>query len=157
MLGMVTNLPMEILIRNWDEMDTDLMYEVLRVRQEVFVVEQECAFLDLDGQDRECIHVMVMEDGKIAAYARILPFEGDGTRAIGRILTSGTFRGRGYGRILMEAALKAAGNGPVRIGAQVQAMGFYSSLGFKRTDAEEYLEDGIPHVKMILEVQDEKL
>lgn len=157
MLGKVKNLPIEILVRNWNEMDRDLLYEALRVRQEVFVVEQECAFLDLDGQDRECIHVMVMEDGKIAAYARILPFDADGTRSIGRILTSGHYRGRGYGRILMDEALKAAGNGPIRIGAQVQAMGFYSSIGFKRTDKEGYLEDGIPHVEMILEARDEKL
>lgn len=145
------DLTMEILIRKWTEMDKDLLYDVLRVRQEVFVVEQDCAFLDLDGLDSECIHVMVQEDGKIAAYARILPFESDGSRSIGRILTAGSFRGKGYGRILMEEALKAAGKGPIRIGAQVQAMGFYSALGFKRTDTEEYLEDGIPHVKMILE------
>jgi ElaA protein len=142
---------MEILVRKWKEMDIDLLYDAMRVRQVVFVVEQDCAFLDLDGLDRECIHVMVRKDGEIAAYARILPFEADGSRSIGRILTSGSFRGKGYGRILMEEALKAAGQGRIRIGAQVQAMGFYSSLGFKRTDAEEYLEDGIPHVKMILE------
>lgn len=144
---------MEILVRNWNEMDCSLLYDILKVRQEVFVVEQECAFLDLDGQDRDCIHVMVMEDGEIAAYARILPFEPDGSRSIGRILTTGPYRGRGYGRTLMEEALKAAGNGPIRIGAQVQAMGFYTSIGFKRTDKEGYLEDGIPHVEMILEAR----
>lgn len=144
-------MPGEILVRNWEELDIDLLYQIMRVRQEVFVVEQECAFLDLDGQDSSSIHVIVREDGNIAAYARILPFEDDGSRAIGRILTALPYRGRGFGRILMEEALKASGKGLIRIGAQVQAMGFYTSLGFRRTDDEEYLEDGIPHVKMILE------
>lgn len=143
-------MPREILVKKWEELDIELLYQIMRVRQEVFVVEQECAFLDLDGMDSTSIHVIVIEDGNIAAYARILPFE-NGSRSIGRILTALPFRGRGFGRILMEEAIKAAGKGLIRIGAQVQAMGFYTSLGFIRTDDEGYLEDGIPHVKMILE------
>ena len=130
------------------------LYALLRLRSEVFVVEQNCVFLDMDNKDQLCHHLLLYADATLAAYARILPpnvYYAESS--IGRVITSLASRGTGTGAVLMEAAIKAArnlyNNQPVRIGAQLYALKFYERFGFQR-DGDVYVEDGIDHVEMIL-------
>jgi ElaA protein len=125
------------------------LYAVLRLRAEVFVVEQDCPYLDLDGRDLEAgtRHAWVEHDGVVVAYLRLLD-EGDGHR-IGRVVTSPTHRGRGLAGELMAAAL-AATSGPVVLDAQSRLVAWYEEFGFRVTGP-EYLDDGIAHVPMRLD------
>ncbi|RYZ15967.1 MAG: GNAT family N-acetyltransferase [Chitinophagaceae bacterium] len=129
------------------------LYALLRLRSEVFVVEQNCVFLDMDDQDQGSLHLLGWrEDGLLAAYTRLVP-PGQiyAEMSIGRVVTSPRARGGGIGRLLMEESIRrcaeAFGPGPIRIGAQRYLERFYSSLGFV-TVSEPYMEDGIPHVYM---------
>ncbi|PVZ07696.1 GNAT family N-acetyltransferase [Actinomycetospora cinnamomea] len=122
------------------------LYELLALRVRVFVVEQGCAYQELDGQDARAEHVWTRgPDGEMAAYLRVLD-AGGGTTRLGRIVTAPEHRGTGAGAALMRAVL-AGIDGPVVLGAQVQAQGFYQRLGFA-VDGPGYDEDGIPHVPM---------
>lgn len=131
------------------------LYEVLALRQEVFVVEQNCPYLDCDGRDLQSLHLLGRnEQGKLICYARLLP-EGiayDGYASIGRVLSAPGVRGTGAGRQLVaksiEMCLQFFGNQSIKIGAQSYLLHFYESFGFVST-GEEYMEDGIPHTKMI--------
>lgn len=130
------------------------LYDMLRLRSEVFVVEQACAYLDLDGQDQHALHILGLRDDVLVATARILP-PGDRHAhvSIGRVVTASSVRGEGAGRALMEAALRFVmerfGEGTsVALSAQSYLLPFYASLGFTPT-SEEYLEDDIPHTDMI--------
>jgi ElaA protein len=133
------------------------LYEIMRLRMEVFVVEQDCAYQDLDGLDREALHLLGRTGGgALESYARLLPVGASypGHAAIGRVITSARCRGTGEGRRLMEEAIRqtrrAFGQGvPIRIGAQDYALEFYRRLGFE-VAGEGYLEDGIPHSPMEL-------
>lgn len=139
---------------SFDEISVKLLYEILRLRQEVFVVEQNCPYLDCDRNDFRCWHFIGFDDsGEVMAYARILP-KGrvyPDAAAIGRVVTSPVIRGKGYGRVLMEQAIRQTemltGNALVRISAQTHLAPFYGSLGFVST-GKEYLEDNIPHTEM---------
>lgn len=131
------------------------LYAVLRARVDVFVVEQDCPYPELDGRDAEAVHLVGWaEGGRVAAYARILPpgarFDGP---SIGRVLTSAAFRGTGLGHALMKRAVgAAAGRYPgldIELSAQRHLADFYAGLGFEVT-SEPYDEDGIPHVDMRL-------
>lgn len=137
------------------ELQLDQLYAILALRQEVFVVEQHCPYLDADGQDQVARHLLGWdEEGRLAAYTRILPIGAayEGSAAIGRVVTAAFARGRGYGRPLMEKALielrNAYGKVAIKLSAQAHLQGYYESLGFERV-GEAYLEDGIPHVSMI--------
>jgi ElaA protein len=129
------------------------IHDLYRLRAEVFVVEQECAFQDLDGADPACHHLLGTRSGELVAYCRIAP---PGLKfaepSIGRVITSEAVRGTGLGRILMQEALGRTAElwpgMPVRIGAQRHLESFYASLGFA-TDSEPYDEDGIPHIEML--------
>jgi len=134
-----------------DELDARTLYAVLRLRSEVFVVEQACVYLDPDGQDLQAWHLLgLAEDGRLLAYARLL----DGPK-IGRVLTAPQARGQGQGRALMlEALAECARRWPgqaVSLQAQAYLQGFYASLGFAPVSA-VYDEDGIPHIDMRQEV-----
>ena len=121
------------------------LYAILALRVRVFVVEQECAYQELDGNDEAAEHVWTTgPGGEVAAYLRVLR-EGADTR-LGRILTAPEHRGTGAGAALMRAVLDGV-DGPAVLGAQVQAQGFYERLGFV-VDGPGYDEDGIPHVPM---------
>ena len=127
------------------------------LRQEVFVVEQTCWYLDADGKDQQALHLLGMVDGQIAAYTRILP-KGESYQnyaSIGRVITAPAFRGHGLGRPLMRESLRvlfdAYGPQAVKISAQAHLQDFYGSLGFEGV-GEEYDEDGIPHRAMVLSV-----
>lgn len=124
------------------------LYAILRLRVDVFVVEQNCPYPELDGRDLETDtrHFWVAESGTVTACLRLLE-DPDGTFRIGRVCTAASARGRGLSRRLMAAALAEVGDHPCVLDAQVYASGLYASFGFVQ-DGEEYIEDGIPHVNM---------
>lgn len=129
------------------------LYAIIRLRDEVFVVEQQCVFLDADNNDQQSEHLMVWADDQLAAYARLLP---PGLMypemSIGRVVSSPAHRGTGAGKLLMEKAIECCfelfGEGPIHIGAQLYLKKFYGSFGFI-PKGEVYLEDGIEHVEML--------
>ena len=140
-------------MKKFEELDVNELYEIMQARAAVFVVEQECAYQDLDGVDKEAYHVYLREDGQMVAYLRVLD---KGKRldevSVGRVIS--LKRGLGLGKTLMQTGLQVAkekfGAKVVKVGAQVQAKGFYESVGFRQV-SEEYDEDGIPHIYMLYE------
>ncbi|WP_187262970.1 GNAT family N-acetyltransferase [Pontibacter beigongshangensis] len=129
------------------------LYDLLRLRSEVFVVEQTCVFLDLDNKDQHCHHLLLYQGDVLAATARLVP---PGLYypeiSVGRIVTSPASRGTGLGKQLVATAIaecyRLFGPGPIRIGAQLYARRFYESFGFVQS-GEVYDEDGIDHIEMI--------
>ena len=137
-------------IKTFKQLTVDELYELLRVRTEVFVVEQDCVYQDMDGDDKEAIHVWLTEGDKVVALARVCPAGVHlPTISIGRVIT--TVRGEGYGKQIMLAAIDVAvdhfGATSIDIEAQEYAKGFYESVGFKQT-SDTFMLDGIPHIKM---------
>jgi ElaA protein len=140
--------------KTFDALTTAELYALLHLRSEVFVVEQNCPYLDMDYADQQAVHVMGYNDaGKLVAYTRLF---GPGVKydmaAIGRVVTAKEVRGSGVGRALMAqsiALLEARfGKQPIKIGAQQYLLTFYSSFGFRQS-SDMYLEDNIPHIEMI--------
>jgi predicted GNAT family N-acyltransferase len=124
------------------------VYGLCRLRVDVFVVEQECPYPELDGRDVEpgTVHVWFEDaDGTVAATIRVL-HDGD-TRAIGRVATAAAYRGRGLAARLMEQGIAMCAGFPVTLGAQAHLEGWYERFGFRRSGP-GYVEDGIPHVPM---------
>ena len=136
--------------KSFHELTTDELYELLRVRSEVFVVAQNCVYQDLDGDDQQSIHLWLTVEDKVVALARVCPA---GTHmeqvSIGRVIT--TERGKGYGKQIMlhaiDAAVERFGATLIDIEAQEYAKGFYESVGFKQS-SDTFMLDGIPHIKM---------
>lgn len=129
------------------------LYALMRLRQEVFIVEQNCAYLDADGKDEYCHHLSGFNsNGELIAYARIVPPGISYAEvSIGRVITSLKYRRGGFGKELMERAIEETGKlypGAIRIGAQKYLQRFYEGFGFKQ-EGEPYLEDGIPHIIMV--------
>ncbi len=129
------------------------LYEILALRQRVFAVEQNCVYQDCDGHDAGSRHLWLANDGRMIAYARILPAgEKYEQASLGRVVTAPEARKTGAGRAIVAAALEAIerawGRVPVKIGAQAYLQKFYGSFGFVRV-SDDYLEDGIPHLDMI--------
>ena len=142
---------MELVTKFFNELTTAELYELLKVRVKIFVVEQKCPYQEIDDIDYRSLHVFDKSNGSIAAYLRIFERE-EGVIQIGRVLTAEHGKGLG-GKILKEAiSLIKEQMKPEKIylEAQCYAIGFYEKEGFK-VCSEEFLEDGIPHVKMILE------
>jgi len=130
------------------------LYEILKARAEVFIVEQRCAYLDLDGIDEHAHHLVLQSKcGDLLAYARLIPptvkFE---EPSIGRVLTTQRARGKGFGRLLMQESISRLNPLypalPIRISAQAYLEKFYSDFGFVRV-SENYDEDGIEHLEML--------
>ena len=145
---------MDFSIKTFDQLTPNELYEILTLRSEVFVVEQQCVFLDMDHKDQKSEHFMIWDKKNLVAYCRILPAGVSYKEpSIGRVVSSPKYRGTGAGRVLMQRAIEIArqryGNQPIRIGAQLYLKKFYSSLGFE-AQGDIYLEDGIEHVEMIL-------
>lgn len=140
-------------LKIFPELTVDELYRILQLRSEVFVVEQNCVFQDMDNKDQKCHHLMGWAGEDLAAYVRIVP-PGVSYKepSIGRVVSSPKYRGRGAGRQLMETAisetLQLHGNQPIRIGAQLYLKQFYNSLGFE-AEGEIYMEDGIEHIEMV--------
>ncbi|MEP5763921.1 MAG: GNAT family N-acetyltransferase [Halieaceae bacterium] len=138
----------------FDELGAVQLYAILKLRQAVFIVEQDCIYQDLDDLDQQSIHICCSRDGDLLAYLRCLPPGLDYTEsALGRIVVSPSARGLQLGRELVQRGIDCnqsrwPGSG-IRIGAQAHLEGFYHSLGFT-TASDVYDEDGIPHIKMTL-------
>jgi len=147
---------MKIHIKIFNHLTTVELYEILKARAEVFVVEQNCVYQDLDEKDKKACHVWIEGDGHIKAYLRVLErgvtFE---EVSIGRVLT--TERGKGYGNEILKAGIDVAKDRfqaeAIRIEAQCYAKGYYEKHGFRQC-SEEFLEDGIPHIQMLWETSD---
>lgn len=140
-------------IKRFEELTTTELYEILRVRAEVFVVEQNCVYQDLDMKDKKAFHLFCEENGEIAAYLRILEKGISYPEiSIGRVLTRESYRRKGLSRGLMTKAIsfvkEELKEPEIRISAQLYLKAFYESLGFAAT-SEIYLEDGIEHVEML--------
>ena len=144
---------MHTIIKPYKDLTLDELYEIMKLRIEVFINEQDCNYQDLDGTDHLADHVMVMENGTLVAYARLFT-SGIKYReaAIGRVITKKTSRGTNLGVHLMKESMKFLsehGEKEIKLSAQVYAEGFYEKLGFQRTSKVPYQEDNIPHVEMI--------
>ena len=140
--------------KTFDELTPHELYAALRLRSEVFVVEQSCVFLDMDDKDQQSWHLLGMQQDDLAAYTRLVPPGVIYSEAsIGRVVTAPFARRTGIGRELMQQSIKKVhelfGAGDIRIGAQYYLKQFYQSLGFIQT-SEIYLEDGIEHIYMVL-------
>jgi ElaA protein len=138
----------------FEELSVQELYAALRLRSEVFVVEQACVFLDMDDKDQGCFHLLGKNEGQLFAYTRLVPPGHIYTEAsIGRVVTAPAARGTGAGRLLMQQSIQMAyrlfGDGDIKIGAQYYLKQFYESFGFEQT-SEIYLEDDIEHIYMLL-------
>lgn len=140
-------------IKKFKELSVDELYRILELRNNVFVVEQECIYQDCDRKDLEAYHLFCIENDKIIATLRILEkgISYDEI-SIGRVVVDKLYRRKNLGRKAMEMAIdfikNTYGNSPIRISAQVYIKDFYESLGFKAV-SDIYLEDDIPHIEMI--------
>jgi ElaA protein len=143
--------------KNFTSLLPNELYQVMRLRNEVFVVEQNCVFQDADNKDQECLHLMGWNNNELTAYTRLAPpgyiYE---EASIGRVVTSPAYRGKGIGLQLMQRSIEQCrlsfGNVPVKLGAQYYLKAFYSSLGFTQV-SDIYLEDGIEHIYMLLKAE----
>ena len=151
-LGSETKIAMDSVTKTFEELTSRELYEILKSRAEVFVKEQNISYVDEDDVDYRSLHIFLMEDGRVTAYLRAYP-DGEDAVKIGRVLT--LIHGRGLGTELMKYAIKAISERLdckiIRMDAQKQAVEFYKRLGFT-VDSGEYLEAGIPHVDMSLEI-----
>lgn len=142
-------------LKKFETLTVDELYALLRLRTEVFVVEQNCVFQDMDNKDQHCYHLMGWKENELVAYTRLVPLGISYSEypSIGRVVTSPAARGEGIGRRLMEKSIEETrrlfGNNPIKIGAQLYLLAFYASLGFVQS-SDIYLEDGIEHIEMIL-------
>lgn len=143
-------MSIKIHAKTFEELTTTELYELLRIRSDVFVVEQNCVYQDLDYDDQKSIHLWITKNDKIVSLCRVCPA---GTHmdnvSIGRVIT--TERGKGYGKDIMLAGIEAAKTHfnaqIIDIEAQEYAKGFYELVGFKQS-SEPFILDGIPHIKM---------
>jgi ElaA protein len=141
--------------KHFRDLNTTELYQILQLRNEVFIVEQNCPFQDLDDKDFKCYHLMGFDtvSQKIMAYTRIVPAGISYEEAsIGRVVSSPLARGGGFGKQLMKKSVELLeelyGGVSIRIGAQLYLKKYYESFGFQQ-DSEVYLEDGIEHIIMI--------
>lgn len=140
--------------QRWPELTPDALYELLRLRSEIFVVEQNCVFNDMDGRDPACLHLRGTDDsGALVAYLRLVPPGGRGAPpSLGRVVVVRHRRGKALGRALMQEGMaRCRRDHPgtaIKVSAQQHLEAFYGSLGFGRT-GEPYLEDGIWHIDML--------
>ena len=139
--------------KTFKDLTTIELYNLLQLRSEVFVVEQDCVYQDLDGKDEKALHIIGKKDNKIVAYTRVFkPGDYFTEASIGRVVVSKEERQHKYGYDIMEASIKAVkdyfNETKIKLSAQTYLKQFYNNLGFKEK-GEEYLEDGIPHVAMV--------
>lgn len=143
---------MEFKIKRFNELSSAELYQLLQLRSEVFVVEQNCVYQDIDGKDQEAIHVLGFVDNELAVYARLFApgyyFE---NASIGRVIVAPQFRSKNLGHELMQKAIQTVKEiyktTAITISAQEHLEKFYNSHGFVKS-SESYLEDGIPHIEM---------
>ncbi|MEN2466971.1 GNAT family N-acetyltransferase [Ornithinibacillus sp. JPR2-1] len=142
-------------IKKFQKLTNDELYEILKARTDIFVVEQDCPYPELDNQDQESLHFYLTVDRELAAYIRLIPkgLKYENYAAIGRVLVVKKFRSHGYARQIMEKGIRYIHEqwheNEIKIQAQVYLKKFYGSFGFEQV-SKEYLEDGIPHIDMVL-------
>ena len=144
---------MEYLVKNFSELTTTELYKILQLRSEVFVVEQDCVYQDLDFKDQKSLHVFGVNNNNIVAYTRIFkPGDYFDNASIGRVVVDALERKYGYGHDVMKASIQAIKDNfkvdKITISAQVYLKNFYESHQFKQVGT-SYLEDGIPHIEML--------
>ena len=146
---------MNFTCKKFKELSLEELYDLMALRQEVFVVEQNCPYLDADGRDQKSHHVLGKnDDGKLVAYTRLVPpgLVYEKYAAIGRVVTSPLIRGNGTGKKLMEVSIeyceKLWPEKSIKISAQTYLKKFYEELGFEQS-GDGYLEDDIPHIPMV--------
>ena len=139
---------------DFNSISKDELYDVLSLRQRVFIIEQDCFYEDLDYSDQDANHLLLYEDNKLIAYSRVFPpgIKYDAA-SIGRIVTDLDYRGKGYGKIITQESIQFLKNNfpesDISISAQYRLVDFYENLGFER-EGKIYLEDDIDHIKMTL-------
>ncbi|RAV29351.1 GNAT family N-acetyltransferase [Sinomicrobium soli] len=144
---------LSVSVKSFDELSLRELYDILRLRSEVFVVEQDCVYQDIDGRDSGALHLIGKKGDEVVAYTRIfrpgMYFE---EASIGRVVVKGNYRQYGYGHDIIKASITAIANHfsekRIRISAQEYLVRFYEKHGFEQ-EGEGYLEDGIPHIAMI--------
>ena len=139
--------------KSFKELTTQELYELLQLRSEVFVVEQNCVYQDIDDKDQKALHVLGFKNDRIVAYTRIFkPGDYFNQASIGRVVVKQNERQYKYGYAIMEASIKAVksyfNKTQIKISAQTYLIFFYKNLGFIEK-GKEYLEDGIPHIEMV--------
>jgi len=142
---------MRLKIKAWDQLSSKEINDIFSLRSEVFIVEQECIYQDVDGKDEKADHVLLIINNQLVGYARVfnenIYFK---EASFGRAVVKKSHRGEGYGHLLVEKSLehlKTNKQSPIKISAQSHLKEFYSSHGFV-AKGEEYMEDGIPHTAM---------
>lgn len=145
--------PYQVYRKYFDELSPLELYRIMQLRNEVFVLEQQCIYQDADNKDLKSHHLMIWDGDQLVAYSRLLPPGLAYTEmSIGRVISSPEYRKKGAGRLLLKEAIEAChilfGEGPIRIGAQLYLKKFYESFGFEK-DSDVYLEDNIEHILMI--------
>lgn len=143
-----------IYYKNFEDFKPDELYRVLKLRQDIFIIEQDCIYPDLDLLDQRSEHLFCLEDGQLVGYLRIVP-KGLKFRevSIGRIIVAQSHRNRGIGKILVQKGIDQVlsdGHRSIRIEAQAHLEKFYTDLGFYKT-SNPYNVDGIPHIQMVFE------
>ena len=144
---------MKIVTKTFNELTTQALYDLLQLRAEVFVVEQDCVYQDVDGKDQKALHVLGYKNKQLIAYTRIFkPGDYFKEASIGRVVVKAEERKFKYGNEIMKASVEAIkkyyNETVIRISAQTYLKEFYNKLEFHEI-GEEYLEDGIPHINMI--------
>ena len=145
---------MKITTYTYQQLSKEKLYQIIKLRLEVFVLEQNCIYQDLDNKDQKAIHLVGEEEGKVIAYTRLFK-KGDyfENASIGRVIVKKESRKKDYGKIIMQKSIEELKNEHneenIEISAQKYLIKFYDDLGFKKI-GEEYLEDNIPHIKMVL-------
>ena len=145
----------DIIWHNFDTISKEELYDVLSLRQRVFIIEQDCFYEDLDYSDQDANHLLLYKDNKLIGYSRVFPpgIKYDAA-SIGRIVTDSDYREKGYGRIVTQESIRFLKNNfprsDIAISAQYRLVNFYEDLGFKK-EGDVYLEDNIDHIKMTLE------
>ena len=151
---MNTNTNLRWVTKSFAELSVDELYDVLKLRSEVFVVEQKCIFLDIDNNDRKAFHTIGFIGDEVVATTRLFEKDimYDGYQSIGRVVSASKHRGLGIGKALMQYSISECerlfGKGPIKIGAQLYLKKFYSEQGFEQS-GDVYLEDDIDHIPMI--------
>ena len=145
----------DIIWHNFDTISKEELYDVLSLRQRVFIIEQDCFYEDLDYSDQDANHLLLYKDNKLIGYSRVFPpgIKYDAA-SIGRFVTDSDYREKGYGRIITQESIRFLKNNfprsDIAISAQYRLVNFYEDLGFKK-EGDVYLEDNIDHIKMTLE------
>lgn len=144
---------MQVIVKAFQDLDLEELYRVLQLRSEVFVVEQDCIYQDIDGKDQKAIHILGYQNGELVAYTRCFkPGYYFDEASIGRVIVKESFRKYGYGHEILKASINEIesryNTKKIKLSAQQYLTRFYESHGFQQT-GKGYLEDGIPHIAMV--------